>query len=245
MRIADLNAIFSSDLSCIEKMVLLSIAKHANAPGDCPFPSRERIAMLSSVNETTAGRAIAKLKTRGWLLARKRFGHSTVYTIQLVTPSLNEAVTKCTAPHQLVTPSPSVSDAVTSNHPSNHPIESIHITSDDLFAEFWEAYGNKKGRSITLKLWKKIPLKTRVKIMDALPAYVESTPELTYRKHPATWLRGQHWEDEIVPRNMTRTKAPLQSPPDEIAWDANPDIEFALKVQAEVRAQQAAKALAK
>ena len=66
------------------------------------------------------------------------------------------------------------------------------------------------------------------------------------------WVRGKtkisNWKMAVVTwtrNNFDKAKAEPSARQDEMAWDASPDIEFALKVQAEVRAAQAAKALTK
>ena len=68
----------------------------------------------------------------------------------------------------------------------------------------------------------------------------------------ADWMRGKtkisNWKMAVVTwtrNNFDKAKAAPVASQDEMAWDACPDIEFALKVQAEVRAAQAAKALSK
>lgn len=231
MRLLDMEAIFSSDLSCIEKMVLLSIAKHANAPGDCPWPSLDTIAKLSSLNVTTAVRAIAKLKSKGWLLAKKRFGHSTMYTVQYVTASQSDGVTMCSAPvlapvtlcsrhSQFVTPSQPVCDGVTTNHPSNHPIESSNtIPGKDaghVFEAFWNHYGKKVGRQETLKAWARLTEAERYEALGATPDWVKAKPDPKYRKDPVRYLKGRHWEDMLA----TEDAEPPEGSPEWWNWHA-------------------------
>ncbi len=72
------------------------------------------------------------------------------------------------------------------------------IPDDIHFDTFWKLYDHKKGRAASLKLWKKIPPTIKGRILDRVPAYVESTPDPKYRKHPQTYLRGEHWEDEVA-----------------------------------------------
>lgn len=66
------------------------------------------------------------------------------------------------------------------------------------------------------------------------------------------WLVGKspmkNWQAAVRTwerNNFCKAKAEPVASQDEMAWDASPDIEFALKVQAEVRAAQAAKAVSK
>lgn len=66
------------------------------------------------------------------------------------------------------------------------------------FENFWDKYAKKVDRPKCENLWKKIPQGAREKIMEHLELYVRSTPEVQYRKDPATYLRNQSWENEII-----------------------------------------------
>ena len=67
------------------------------------------------------------------------------------------------------------------------------------FEDFWILYDKKKGsKKIVQKKWQKLPYKTKVKIMDYLPAYIESTPDKVYRKNPETFFNQEGWNDEII-----------------------------------------------
>lgn len=74
---------------------------------------------------------------------------------------------------------------------------------NDLFAKFWSLYPNKKGKAHAEKSWKKL------KVADDLFVLIEAglakqvvCPEWTkdggqFIPHPATWLNGKRWEDEV------------------------------------------------
>lgn len=68
----------------------------------------------------------------------------------------------------------------------------------DLFHEFWALYDKSKGKDRAIKKWASLSMKVRKTIMEALPAYVQSTPDKQYRMDPTTYLNGKRWEDEIV-----------------------------------------------
>jgi len=71
------------------------------------------------------------------------------------------------------------------------------ITID--FSQFWELYDYKKGdKSKLLNKWNGFSDEIRQDIMDTLPAYIASTPDKKYRKHPQTYLNNKSWEDEII-----------------------------------------------
>lgn len=68
------------------------------------------------------------------------------------------------------------------------------------FEEWWEAYGKKRGRKKAEAKWNRLSLKDRQACMDATPAYVASTPDITFRKDPLTYLNGECWNDELIYR---------------------------------------------
>lgn len=65
------------------------------------------------------------------------------------------------------------------------------------FAEFWDMYGKKTGREQCERKFKKLRACDIEKIFEALPRYIASTPDIQYRKNPATWLNQKCWNDEI------------------------------------------------
>lgn len=79
----------------------------------------------------------------------------------------------------------------------------------DLFPKFWKLYPNKKGKTAAEKAWKKH------KVTDDLFTLITqglarqcTSPGWTkdggqFIPHPATWLNGKRWEDEVsTPSNV-------------------------------------------
>ena len=66
------------------------------------------------------------------------------------------------------------------------------------FNDFWDKYDKKVGRPKAEQKWKKIKQGDREKIMNHLEYYVRSTPDVKYRKDPATYLNNESWNDEII-----------------------------------------------
>ncbi len=68
------------------------------------------------------------------------------------------------------------------------------------FDVFWETYDKKISRLQAERAWKKIKITEELleTIQDAAREYVKSTPDKSYRKHPATWLNGACWNDEVI-----------------------------------------------
>jgi len=73
------------------------------------------------------------------------------------------------------------------------------------FAEFWEAYGKKKDKFKAEKIYNKLSEQDRGKIKSTIDAYIQSTPDIQFRKFPCTYLNSRSWEDEIeeTPKHHT------------------------------------------
>lgn len=81
------------------------------------------------------------------------------------------------------------------------PLASVWPTFDD----FWDAYEKKVDRPKCEKKWNKITQGAREKILEHVPRYVASTPEVQYRKNPLTYLNSESWNNEILERNGKST----------------------------------------
>lgn len=66
------------------------------------------------------------------------------------------------------------------------------------FDDFWDAYAKKVDRPKCEKLWTKIKQGAREKIMGHLTAYIPATPDVKFRKDPATYLRNESWNNEVI-----------------------------------------------
>lgn len=77
--------------------------------------------------------------------------------------------------------------------------------SADMFDRFWKLYPNKKSKAKAYLAWKKLKLTDDLfnQILSGLAKYCAS-PDWTkdggqFIPHPATWLNGKRWEDEVKP----------------------------------------------
>jgi len=80
---------------------------------------------------------------------------------------------------------------------------------EDLFPKFWKLYPNKKGKAAAEKAWAK--LKVTPDLFNLIAqGLAKQCASLAWTKddgqfipHPATWLNGKRWEDEVtVPSNV-------------------------------------------
>jgi uncharacterized protein YdaU (DUF1376 family) len=97
------------------------------------------------------------------------------------------------------------------NNPSdngndNEDIIAIEEDKKAWFEIFWNAYGKKQDGKKCLEKWMKLSIDEINAALDKVDAYVASTPDVTYRKNPLTWLNGKCWNDEII-KPTTSAKA--------------------------------------
>ena len=81
---------------------------------------------------------------------------------------------------------------------------------DPYFERFWDAYSHKIGRAKALQVWNTIKPDAALaeQIIGAARVYhgiIERTGS-RFVKHPETWLRGEHWQDD--PMAIQRASMP-------------------------------------
>jgi len=76
------------------------------------------------------------------------------------------------------------------------------LFKENSFIQFWDLYDKKTALKDCEKKFLKLPKEVIEKILEVVPLYVKSTPEKEFRKHPATWLNNECWNDEIIKRNQ-------------------------------------------
>lgn len=88
---------------------------------------------------------------------------------------------------------------LTTNH---KPLTTNHIKTipSKEFEEFWDSYGKKRGKAKALKEWQKAKINdelAKILIEQAKKQAIAIT-DPQFRKDPERWIKGKHWEDEIV-----------------------------------------------
>jgi hypothetical protein len=71
-------------------------------------------------------------------------------------------------------------------------------------------YGKKIDRAKCEKKWEKLSFAEKQAYIAATPAYVASTPDLQFRRHPMTYLNNKSWENQIIPRNNGTDKPTIE-----------------------------------
>ena len=74
---------------------------------------------------------------------------------------------------------------------------------DQKFEDWWLWYDYKKSKEKAKKSWNTLTEQEKDLALQSVQAYVESTPDKTFRKHPTTYLNQKCFNDEIITRNTT------------------------------------------
>jgi uncharacterized protein YdaU (DUF1376 family) len=77
------------------------------------------------------------------------------------------------------------------------------------FETFWKIYDKKIGLAVCTKKWNSLPEETRALIIAHVPKYVSATPDIKYRKQPATYLNQKTWLDEHLPSHESKKPDPF------------------------------------
>ena len=96
---------------------------------------------------------------------------------------------------QQTSTNPTVNDNVNVNVTVNDKKENISLPLENDFASFWRIYNKKNDSKKCKEKFIKLPQKDIDKILEVVMEYVNSTPDVKYRKNPLTWLNGKCWND--------------------------------------------------
>ena len=80
------------------------------------------------------------------------------------------------------------------------------------FSDFWNDYDKKIDSKKCQEKWSSISDSNRKLIKEHLPNYKKSTPDIKYRKNPATFLNGKCWNDAIIYQKNDANQFPDRPP---------------------------------
>lgn len=86
------------------------------------------------------------------------------------------------------------------------------------FDEWWRLYPKKVGRKAALRAWEKIPAEDRAMALSVVERVSEiwgraSSERRQFCPHPATWLSGGRWEDDLVEVERQASEKPSAHQP--------------------------------
>ena len=85
----------------------------------------------------------------------------------------------------------------------------------DYFESFWSEYPNKTAKQAAIKAWQKLkPSDSLFNLMMAALKKQKPYFKIGFIPHPATWLNGRRWEDDIQTCEQSNRKTPK---PDDFA----------------------------
>jgi hypothetical protein len=202
------------------RLLLVILAEHLNQNTRRCDPSVATLARECRTSRRTIPRLLAQLKAAGEIEIHAGGGrnHCNSYTITVaenpdtrVTVSAanpDTAVTVSTS--ETLTPVSPIKGETVTNQVRNSDThvtrtirnqKDISLTAADAdFAAFWSAYPRKVAKPAALKAWRSA--KHRPPLADLLAALdrhkrSEQWQAARFIPHPATWLNGQRWDDQL------------------------------------------------
>ena len=159
--------------------------------------SAEKIALSQKDGVNGVISAIRELEEHGYLSRHKTHDENGFWELSyiLTIPPLDEnpQVDK-----------PRVDKPLVENHINNSNKDSsnkekvIKSIVDERFEKFWELYNKDIAKDRCYSEWKYINTIDKDKILKVLPSYVQSTPDVQYRKNPFKYLKEKAWLDAII-----------------------------------------------
>lgn len=182
------RVLWDETLNFRQKVLFGCIQNLANERGYC-WASNKYLGECLDVHPMTISKDVQTLKESGLVTPFEEVTEAGSHRRLLLTPLSQMTQT----PKSNDLPPPKSSDLPYKNNIDNN-------SNNIEFNKFWDLYGHKKDRFKCQKKFSKLKSEEIKKIFEVLPSYVESTPDLKYRKYPLTWLNGKCWEDELEPK---------------------------------------------
>ena len=225
--VSPLAALVDVRLSHPERMVLLALYSYLGKARSV-YPSREQLCLRSGINSIQRISVMtSRLVELGWLVKRKRgwtgrnqyylqipmhmvwksFGEALVNLDVTITPEVT--VTGDVTPTVTGEVTPIVTSEVTINKQTikTNQINKPLMGESELFNFFFGQYPKQVGRKQALTEWNKLNLtekdlnKIIINITDRLTKGVWSLKTKQYIPHPANYLSGEQWSDELISRS--------------------------------------------
>ena len=191
-----------------ERMVLLAIADHCNGAGEA-YPSMIGIATKACLTERGARNVVRRLEAGGWLETRVGGGRGGKSNYRVLMRQNPEPQTGNVKPGT-TNPEPDDTKPGTSQHktrnqrsaepPRNHQgTTNISDTVPNSFDAFWSVYPLRKGKGQARTAYVRALRKASPEaIADGAKRYAsDPRRDPKFTAHPATWLNGERWDDEL------------------------------------------------
>jgi hypothetical protein len=79
------------------------------------------------------------------------------------------------------------------------------VSTAPAFDSFWTAYPKRVAKRDALKAWEKLSEADKAAALAALPNHVSHWKDTDpkYIPHPASWLNGWRWEDDLPKKRVS------------------------------------------
>jgi Helix-turn-helix domain len=198
------------------KIVLLALARYSNSEGVC-FPSQPLLAEDTCLSERTVRSCIQWLEDNSYILVHRQPNKPNIYTI---TSMMEDDMTDDeSGPAKFAAEGDSnitkldFSKKNTGKSITTSPAKSAGPNDDPFFMAFWQAYPRRLGKGHARIAFRKAAMNNDPNtIVQAAIAYgrfvLDQQIEQQFIPHPATWLNGERWEDDLEAEKVDRKPKP-------------------------------------
>ena len=212
---APLSALIDDRLSKSERLVLLGLYSFHDYKVDRPvFPSRKSLTKRSDLrDQARVSKVTDSLTQKGWV-TKKRKGFTNLIDYRLHIPPyamwqmFGIELSKLAENAVMVENTVTVKTTTSKEHTNlTNQINKPHMVMSDLFDQFWNEYPKKVGRKKAYETWQSINPSEQdlnamlINISDRLHQEAWSLETKQFIPHPANYLGGELWTDEIIQRN--------------------------------------------
>lgn len=102
----------------------------------------------------------------------------------------------------------------TDNQPEDDQPEEVSMQAA-AFEVFWRIYPRKIAKEDARRAWRKVPYEIYRDVVEALDKQINVNwqgKDKTFIPHPATWINGKRWEDDIEPPSNSKPKPMYYKP---------------------------------
>ena len=188
----------NKELSVMEKLFLVEIDSLDGTKG-C-FASNAHFSEFFGVSKGRCTQIIKSLEAKKLIKITLNRKEKIIQSrVVRVVNKLNRVVNK------LNTPSEYIKQGYLENDEGSNTKDS-NTKDSNAFEKFWDLYNKKKDTKKCKAKFSRLTDEQVEKIFKTLPNYISSTPDLTYRKLPLTYLNGECWDDEVVTSIFTNNQ---------------------------------------
>jgi hypothetical protein len=197
-----------SELNWTQKILLVEI--HSLDNGEGCYATNQYFADFLGVSAWTISTSISKLEELRLVMTRTINNNGQaqrrIYTLlKNLKGYWNNPNTPLEKPKEGYVENPKHNN--TKNNTKNNTPSKTQQEKIKLFEEFWIKYDKKVGKKQCQSKFLRLKMSDIESIMSSVEPYVESTPDVKYRKHPITWLNQEAWNDVVIKEDEKRSKA--------------------------------------